>query len=505
MKTFHSRPFGMLSPFWGGDGLSLSQQVGKILEGSAGFVLDPLDLTRMWQDSGGTTPVTVAGDPVGRISSNFGSGVRNFLQSTAGFRPTFDIYGNLVLDGTDDRLVFANTSAFRGVSAATVICSIKPSSLAAQCSPYHFSNGLVASDQRMSAEIETTGAVTLTMRRLDADAAQVMVSAAGVVNTSETAIISHDVSFSSTGNARCWVNGVLVASMTIGGSLGVSENVNSLVANIGSRDTLDVFPGQIGRVFVAPFLLTDAQRAIVEAWVGEYAMVDPLTLFTAGGGSGTGVLFDTKQSPMFSDAGVTPAVPAGSVYRITDRVAGQFSDQPTAGFQGILQAGGGILTDGVDDLIPSPLTPFAISAGAYTIVTVTALDAVQSGSVDAYLFAQRTNNGNRQMIMSTLSTGRAQVVVGNSGNNINENLSSPILNGTTRVVVMTRDASGVIQLFVDGVSWGTATSDAPSAAAPAWHGHSAIGGFLKGVFKGGLIISRVMTPAEMLRCKRYWQ
>lgn len=73
-----------------------------------GVWYDPSDLTTLFQDSAGTTPVTAAGQPVGLMLDKSGRG-NHATQSTAGQRPTYQIDGTgrsyLSFDGIDDGMV----------------------------------------------------------------------------------------------------------------------------------------------------------------------------------------------------------------------------------------------------------------------------------------------------------------------------------------------------------------------------------------------------------------
>lgn len=67
---------------------------------------DTADLSRLYQDSAGTTPVTAAGQPVGRIVDRSGKG-RHLIQATSGNRPTLVAHGSLFgasFDGSNDWL-----------------------------------------------------------------------------------------------------------------------------------------------------------------------------------------------------------------------------------------------------------------------------------------------------------------------------------------------------------------------------------------------------------------
>lgn len=88
------------------------EQVGIVNPASLfpaqGYILNPSDISTMWQDSAGTTPVTAAGNPVGRIIDVSGNGYI-FTQATAANRPTYQISattgaGCLRFDGVNDYL-----------------------------------------------------------------------------------------------------------------------------------------------------------------------------------------------------------------------------------------------------------------------------------------------------------------------------------------------------------------------------------------------------------------
>lgn len=74
---------------------------------------DPSDLSTLWKDTAGTTPVTADGDAVARIDDKSGNG-RHLLQATSGKRPLYKTSGGLSwlqFDGSDDHLVTASSPA----------------------------------------------------------------------------------------------------------------------------------------------------------------------------------------------------------------------------------------------------------------------------------------------------------------------------------------------------------------------------------------------------------
>ena len=70
----------------------------------AGVVYDVSDLSTLFQDSAGTTPVTTAGQPVGLMLDKSGNG-NHATQATAAARPTYQTGpARATLDKVDDRL-----------------------------------------------------------------------------------------------------------------------------------------------------------------------------------------------------------------------------------------------------------------------------------------------------------------------------------------------------------------------------------------------------------------
>lgn len=62
--------------------------------GEFGAWYDPSDYSTMWQDTGGTTPITGAGQLVARIDDKSGNGI-NLTQSNSSLRPTTRTSGDL--------------------------------------------------------------------------------------------------------------------------------------------------------------------------------------------------------------------------------------------------------------------------------------------------------------------------------------------------------------------------------------------------------------------------
>lgn len=79
---------------------------------------DPSDLSTLWKDTAGTTPVTADGDAVARIDDKSGNG-RHLTQSTAGSRPLYKTSGGiswLQFDGVDDYLSCADNDDWEALA-----------------------------------------------------------------------------------------------------------------------------------------------------------------------------------------------------------------------------------------------------------------------------------------------------------------------------------------------------------------------------------------------------
>lgn len=98
-----------------------------------GFWYDPSDFSTMFQDSAGTTPVTAAGQPVGKILDK--SPFENHLtQATGAFRPTLEQdalgYYYLAFDGTQ---FLSATIDFSATDTMTLAATYNPT-IAGECS-----------------------------------------------------------------------------------------------------------------------------------------------------------------------------------------------------------------------------------------------------------------------------------------------------------------------------------------------------------------------------------
>lgn len=91
------------------------------------ILLDPSNSGSRFQDSGGTSALTVAGQSLGRIN-DIGGGSNHFAMGTAGKRPTFGQEGGrsyVSADAVDDCLVSVNSLDLSGVNKLTMIFGLR--------------------------------------------------------------------------------------------------------------------------------------------------------------------------------------------------------------------------------------------------------------------------------------------------------------------------------------------------------------------------------------------
>lgn len=248
---------------------SLSDQVQAILAGTAGFALDPSDLTTMHQDTARTVPVALNGDPVGNIRSKWGTTTYDIQQATAGARPAWNGVAGAVFDNTDDRLDFP-LAYMQNIPAAFVGFRFNPASIGSD-SMVFVSTGTSATNHRFDGLLQAGGAYRFGGRRLDADGLSYVSAAAGTIVVGAPHVISHLMDYAGAGTITGWVNGVSVASGPISGTAGNTENTASLAASFGSVSSARAH-GALGRFVFCPFIPTGPQRATLEAWLAETAL-----------------------------------------------------------------------------------------------------------------------------------------------------------------------------------------------------------------------------------------
>jgi len=96
-------------PVVSGGSQSLTAQVQALFAGGkVGGMWDMGDMSTLFQDTAGSTPITAVTQPIGRVNDKSGLG-NHATQATAGARPLYQVdggYGCAQFDATDDALLF---------------------------------------------------------------------------------------------------------------------------------------------------------------------------------------------------------------------------------------------------------------------------------------------------------------------------------------------------------------------------------------------------------------
>lgn len=124
----------VISPIIGGlDSGRPSWSIARLFaNGEQGAWYDPSDLSTLFQDSAGTTPVTAHGQPVGLMLDKSGRG-NHAIQATPASRPLFQDVGGLrylKFDGVDDFLSTASIN-FTGTDKVSLFAGVRKLSDAA--------------------------------------------------------------------------------------------------------------------------------------------------------------------------------------------------------------------------------------------------------------------------------------------------------------------------------------------------------------------------------------
>jgi hypothetical protein len=228
-------------------------------------VLDPQDLSTMFQDSAGTIPVTADGQPVGRIDGKWGTASEIWSQPTAAARPLLSA-GVLQYDGVDDFLQNSPNNIFRNVPAMAVTMKAAMTVSGSTERTFLHISGIASGGFRFTPRSLIGG--ELTFRSARVSTVNLLTTPAGSLVDGTPEVISLLADFATNGRCRVWLNGTLSADEASLDAGSPTEDVSSPIGRIMRMNTAS-FPGsgRVGRMVFCPFKPSDPQRAILEAWV----------------------------------------------------------------------------------------------------------------------------------------------------------------------------------------------------------------------------------------------
>jgi hypothetical protein len=380
--------------------------------GELGFWLDPSDITTLFQNSAGTTPVTAAGQPVGYIADKSGRG-NHFTQATAADRPIYQVDANgkgyLAFSAGIESLVKVNPT-------------ISGDKMSIWLGVYKQSDAAIGTILESSA---------------DPNANPLTISIVGPTGAPAN---SPDYGFRTRGNgaALCAGNGpdtfpnsrfdVLQCSLNNGGAtdplkvIGRINGVQQTLAFTGTGGTgnyasLPFWIGArngasnpfIGRIYgvICRFTASTAQQiSDNETWMAA-KMGLPLAIASLFALNELGAWYDpSDKTTLFQDtAGTTPVTASGqTVARINDKSGrGLNLTQTTAASRPTyIEAAGlkSLLFDGVDDFMITASTNFSAGGGIINLWTGLYTDTNAGVGLVAELSATSSGNNGTWAIQS---------------------------------------------------------------------------------------------------------
>jgi len=212
---------------------------------------DPSDLSTLFQDTAGTTPVTTAGQSVARINDKSGNGL-TLTQSTSTKCPTYQVDGNgkpyILFDGTNDTI--GNSAAVAGSAHAIGIAVL------ATAGNQVWATTASSTDRLCIVATPASG----TTRAVTHDGTTATAKSGSGSDTAQVLLAELDQAAPS---AALRQNGVALS-----GTSSVTPDSNVGTALGSNTSGLNFFGGRVyGLVHVAS-AITATQRGQLETWLG---------------------------------------------------------------------------------------------------------------------------------------------------------------------------------------------------------------------------------------------
>lgn len=229
--------------------------------GHKGIVIDPEVLSSMSQDTAGATPVTAAGQPVGRILDRSGNALHP-VQATAAAKPTYQLDGSsrplLRLDGVDDKIT---TPSFDWLTdAMTVIAAFRKNLDTPRGNIANFGSAGVNGIWQLCAPGGPDKVISIVKGTVQSTAATTSVTYSAPISMvlTNTADISAD-------SIVLRVNGTQVATSTA--DLGTGNFSNQAI-RIGESPAATLFAnGDLYGLMAVNRVLTATEIGFVERWM----------------------------------------------------------------------------------------------------------------------------------------------------------------------------------------------------------------------------------------------
>ena len=229
--------------------------------GYKGIVIDPEVLSSMSQDMAGATPVTAAGQSVGRILDRSGNAMHP-VQPTAAAKPTYQLDGSsrplLRLDGVDDWMV---TPSFDWVTdEMTVVAAFRKNADTPRGNIANFGSTAVNGVWQLSAPGDPDKALSIVKGTVQSTAS----TSSTTYNAPISMVITNTADISAD-SIVLRINGTQVATSTA--DLGAG-NFSTQVIRIGNSPAGTLFAnGDLYGLMAVNRLLTATEIGFVERWM----------------------------------------------------------------------------------------------------------------------------------------------------------------------------------------------------------------------------------------------
>ena len=234
--------------------------------GEQGAWYDPSDLSTMFQDSAGTTPVTADGQPVGKILDKSGRG-NHASQATAAKRPLYKTSGGLhwlQFDGVDDALATASIDFTSTDKIDIFVGAYAPSAATSMFLELSTSGNLTAGAFYITDNESIGGLGTTRVTGTLTGGGELITTPPDLlVLTNQFAITT------SPDNYKARVNGLVSPATPYGAGSGTG-NFGNYPLFIGARNQASsFFNGRIYPMIVLGRLATTQEITDTETWVAE--------------------------------------------------------------------------------------------------------------------------------------------------------------------------------------------------------------------------------------------
>lgn len=251
----------------GAPGPSLAARVEAILAGTTGFAIDTIDRSTLWQDTAGTVPALVNGDPVARIDTKWGGSPYQWTSASLANQGAVTDDG-LLADGIDDNYV--GSAGIAGIinNIPGMFVGYRAKFVTMSGTRHMLNLGSETSTVARFSATHGTNTTAVQARRATADAITTATSPGTPLATGVFGTICAQADWAGTGEIYTRLDGTILATATMVGTPGntpaLSSNRTRLFSSLGNAALANV---HLRKMVCIPRVVTDGERDTLEAWL----------------------------------------------------------------------------------------------------------------------------------------------------------------------------------------------------------------------------------------------